>query len=397
MTKRIAVITHSRYPVEPRARRMAEACAGEGYEVDVFCLRAGAEAAWEIVDGVNVHRLPLARRQGRGRLSYMWEYLRSFVLSAWHVSRRHLKTPYALVQIYNPPDVLAFSSLLPRLLSGARILFDVRDMAPELFMSRFGLSNDHIITRTLIAHERWACRYARAITVCTKHQRDIMAARGIPADKMVVVMNTPDDRVFGLPAPLPRPPAAPDKPFTLLYHGGFLARYGLGVLIEAAPLLLGDIPTLRVECYGAGDFGPTARAMVQQLGLGEIVRFNDMVPLEAIPSVIAAADLGVVPTRQDVFTDTIMATRLMEYAHMGVPAVVSRTAATTGYFADDMVAYFKPDDPADLARQVVALYRDPARAQMLAFNARRFTEAHNWSRDKSVYVDLVNRLIGAKE
>ncbi len=396
MTKRIAVITHSRYPVEPRARRMAEACANQGYEVDVFCLREAGEAAGELLNGVNVYRLPLARRQGRGRLSYMWEYLRSFVLFAWHVSRRHLQAPYALVQIYNPPDILALSSLLPRLLSGARIVFDVRDMAPELFMSRFGLSNDHVITRTLITHERWACRYAHAVTVCTEHQRDIMAARGIPADKMVVVMNTPDDRVFGAPAPLPRPPGASDKPFTLLYHGGFLARYGLGVLIEAVPLLRLDIPNLRVECYGAGDFGATAQAMVQRLGVEEIVHFHKMVPLEAIPSVIVAADLGVVPTRRDIFTDTIMATRLMEYAHMGVPAVVSRTAATTEYFTDDMVADFKSDDPADLARQVVALNRDLARAQSLALNARRFTAEYNWSRDKAAYVNLVNRLIGVK-
>ena len=395
MPKRIAFITHSPYPIEPRARRMAEALAERGYAVDVFCLRWPGEPETDRVKGVTIRRLPVSRRQGGGRLAYVAEYLRSFLLMAWHVTKHHLRRPYALAQVYNPPDILAFSTLIPRLLSRTRVVLDVRDMAPELFMSRFGLSLAHPITRTLRANERWACRYADAVTVCTRHQFDVMAGRGIETAKMGIVLNTPDDAIFGAPVPLPRPPAATGTPFTLIYHGSILARYGLDTLIEAVPLLAPDIPDLRVEIYGFGDFKPAVQALAARLGVDGIVRFHERLPLEQMPAAIAAADVGVVPVRRDVFTDTILPTKLMEYAHMGVPAVVGRTSTTREYFDDDMVAYFGAGDPADLARQVLALYRDPARGQALARNARRFTAEHNWPRDEAAYVGLIERLIGA--
>lgn len=400
---RVAFITHSPYPIEPRARRMAEAVAAKGYPVDVFCLRFPGEPDTEEVNGVSIHRLPVTRHQGGGARVYIREYLQFFLLAAWRIVKNGFSEwsaaqskSYALIQVYNPPDILAFSTLLPRLLTGTRVILDVRDMAPELFMSRFNLTPDHFITRTLRAHERWASKYAHAVTVCTDHQFNVMAARGISKAKMTVVMNTPDDAIFGSPPLLRSQRRTPGAPFTLIYHGSVLARYGIDVLIQAASLLVQEIPTLQVQIYGFGDFKPTVQAQAQALGLDGIVRFHERLPLEAMPAAIAAADVGVVPVRRDVFTDTILPTKLMEYAHMGVPAVVGRTSTTTEYFPDTMVAYFAPDDAADLARQVLTLYREPARADALVAAAREFTERYNWERDKAAYNALIERLIGDK-
>ena len=114
-----------------------------------------------------------------------------------------------------------------------------------------------------------------------------------------------------------------------------------------------------------------------------------------MPALIRAADAGVVPLRRDIFTDTILPTKLMEYAHMGVPAVTTRTATISEYFADDMVAYFRSGDAADLAQRVLEIYRHPEQAQAMAARAKRFSDAHNWSSESAAYVALVDRLIGA--
>lgn len=396
MRNNIAFITHSQYPVEPRARRMAEAIADVGHHVDVYCLRGQGEPDNERLNGVAIHRLPVTRHQGRGRLVYALEYLQFLLLTSWRMTLQHRRAPYALVQVYNPPDVLVFSTLLPRLFSKMRVVLDVRDMAPELFMSRFNLARHHPITRTLRRHERWACAYADAVTVCTVHQYNVMAGRGISEPKMVIVMNTPDDIIFGAPQPLRPARHVPGGPFTLIYHGGILARYGVDVLLRAVPHLLADIADLRVEVYGTGDFQTEAQTLARSLGLDAVVRFHGRLALEAIPAAIAASDLGVVPNRCDMFTNTILPTKLMEYAHMGIPAVVARTRTAEEYFDDTMVAYFQPEDSADLAEQVLALYRNPARAETLAANARRFTANYNWARDKAAYMALINRLIGAR-
>ena len=65
---------------------------------------------------------------------------------------------------------------------------------------------------------------------------------------------------------------------------------------------------------------------------------------ESLPALLAQADIGVVPYRDDVFTDGLLPTKLMEYAAMGLPCVAARTTAIDAYFHDTMVAFFRPGD-----------------------------------------------------
>ena len=56
--------------------------------------------------------------------------------------------------------------------------------------------------------------------------------------------------------------------------------------------------------------------------------------------------------------------------------LVSRLKTIRHYFSEDALAFFEPNDPADLAQQMVRLYRDrelpgPARRQGQARNTRR--------------------------
>lgn len=394
MSRNIAFVTHSQYPVEPRARRMAEALVKHGYVVDVFCLKHTGEAEREVIGGVSVHRLPISRQQGRSGRSYVWEYLRFFLAVGWQLLRQLPRKRYALVQVYNPPDILALSTLPLRLLSGTRVVLDVRDMAPELFQSRFGLSDGHVVTRMLRAHERWSCLYADAVTVCTIHQRNVMVQRGIPVSKQTVIMNCPDEAIFQAEAGLcDRPSARSPEVFSLIYHGGILKRYGLDVLVQAIPMLAREIPGLRVDIYGVGDFLPHVQQLALSLGVGSIIYFHGYRPLEEMPALICAADVGVVPVRRDIFTDTILPTKLMEYARLGVPAVTTRTATISEYFTDDMVAYFESGHAEELAQRVLGIYHHPEQAQAMAAQAQRFSEAHNWPSESAAYAALVDRLL----
>jgi glycosyltransferase involved in cell wall biosynthesis len=393
MGARIAFITHSQYPVEPRARRMAEALARQGHHVDVYCLRHPGEAATEVCAGVQINRLPVARQQGKGAASYLAEYLRFFVNATWALTRQRGRRRYALAQVYNPPDLLAFSTLLPRLLSGMRVIFDVRDMAPELFQSRFGFGAEEPVTRLLCAHERWACAYADGVTVCTTHQFNVHAARGISPAKMTVVHNCPDEALFGDSVCPPVAASQTPSSFTLIYHGGILQRYGLDVLLHAVPLLRAEIAGLCVEIYGTGDYLSTAQALAAELDVADLVRFHGHRPLAEMPAAVRAAQVGVVPVRRDVFTDTILPTKLLEYSYLGLPAVVARTTTISEYFADNMVAYFESGNVPDLARQVLALYHNPDARQAQALRAQLLSRQINWAHEQMTYCALVESLL----
>ena len=64
MKIQIAIAVFSYYPADPRPRREAEALVAEGMQVDMICLKDSSESKQEIVNGVNVYRLPLKRKRG---------------------------------------------------------------------------------------------------------------------------------------------------------------------------------------------------------------------------------------------------------------------------------------------------------------------------------------------
>ena len=433
---------------------MAEALAGHGYAVDVLCLQLPGQAAEEWVNGVRVLRLPEARHQGAGAGVYLREYVRFFGLAWRGLVALHRQQPYALVQVYNPPDPLVFCTL-PLKRRGVPVVLDLRELMPELFMSRFRLARGSVIVRLLTWLERRACAYADAVIVLHEPHRQIMLGRGMPAGKMTQVMNCPDERWFGaapvnsgvaVQSELKRrhpersgvsfcgaqskdavlddarstsfdcirhttPDSAQDaplqserlsggsgavvaiadtaRPFVAIYHGAILERYGVDLLVRAAAQALDQASGLRLEIYGTGDFLPAVQALAAELGLGDAVHFHGQRPLEEMRAAIAAADVGVVPMRQDVFTYCILPTKLLEYVAVGIPAIAAATATTAAYFDETTVQLFRPGDVADLAAKLVAVYRDPAAAADQAERARAFTARHNWQGERERYLALV--------
>ena len=52
--------------------------------------------------------------------------------------------------------------------------------------------------------------------------------------------------------------------------------------------------------------------------------FHGRIPLDDVPAAVAAADIGIAPTRRDAFTDLSLSTKVYEYAAMGKPVVATR-------------------------------------------------------------------------
>src|SRR4051812_48423544 len=71
--KRVAMVTFSPYPADPRPRRAAEALLKEGMMVDLICIRDDKFPKREQSNGMNVLRLPVKHRRG-GKLSYVYQY-----------------------------------------------------------------------------------------------------------------------------------------------------------------------------------------------------------------------------------------------------------------------------------------------------------------------------------
>ena len=169
----------------------------------------------------------------------------------------------------------------------------------------------------------------------------------------------------------------------------------MDVALRALALARKQVPGLEFQIVAAAaDTGP-ARTIIKELDLSDCVVFSPSVPVHELPAIIRQANLGIIPYLADVFNHYVLPTKLLEYAALGVPTIVSRLRAVEAYFDDEMVAYFQPGNETELADQIVRLYRNPAIAAGIASNAARFANVYNWENQREVYYQLVDSLVPA--
>ncbi|HZU04526.1 MAG TPA: glycosyltransferase family 4 protein [Chloroflexota bacterium] len=396
---RIAMVSHCHYLADPRVRRQAEALAAHGYAVEVICQRQPGEPAVEQRHGVTVRRVGGAKYRGPSLGRYVLTYGRFFLQALATVTREHCQQSYAAVQVYSMPEALLLTALWPRL-AGVPLIYDAGDLTSDLYTAKFGARGGPLAAALLRAQERWCLRLADLVVTVHEEYRQRLLARGVPAERLLVVMNLPDERLF---YPRPRPAThavasvAPPGTFTLVFHGTLVARYGVDLAVEAVARLRERLPGLQLRIYGDGDLRPRLVQLIAALGLeNQVFLSPGYVPLEEIPALLAAADAAVVPTRVDAFTETILPNKLLEYLALGLPTVVTRTRTVVAHVPETAVEYCAPDDVEALARAIERLYTDPARRAALAAGARAFSATHRWADAAAAYCAAVDTLVARR-
>jgi len=215
-----------------------------------------------------------------------------------------------------------------------------------------------------------------------------------------VVMNVADDAIFLRPDG--RDPALAGAGangsgrtggLRLIYHGAVVERYGLDLALRAMALLEDQAPDIHLTILGRGDYMESLRRLAAELKLdGRVAFHHELRPAEELPAIILQADAGIVPYRDDPFTDGLLPTKLMEYAALGLPSIAARTTAIERYFEGTMAALFTPNSVEDLAGVLKELYTDRDRLAALARRADAFNRTYNWTKIGAEYVALVERL-----
>jgi len=390
--RRAAVVLYSYYASDPRPRRETEALHRAGMDVDVICLREDDEPAFEVLDGVNIHRIPLKRRRS-GKFTYAFQYF-SFLMSAstllswWRLRRR-----YDLVHVHNMPDFLVFSALLPKLL-GARVILDQHDPMPELLVTIFGLKDESFGVRLLKFLEKYSIRFADEVITVNQACKEIFSSRSCAPEKIQVLMNVPDERVFKYRSCLDYPERDPSKPFVVMFHGSIVERNGLDIAVEALRLLRASVPTAELWIYGAST--PFLQKVISPAalnGIGNAVRYLGPKSQKEIVAAIHDCDVGVIPNRNNAFTEINTPTRIFEYLSLGKPVVSPRSKGITDYFGSGDMIYFDLGDAASLAKQLEFVYRNPAQARTITERGQQIYHQQSWSQARQKFIRRVAELL----
>ena len=386
---RIAIVAHAVYPGDPRLRRQADALVAAGHEVDLFCLRAAGEAPEEQIGSVRVVRLPVHRAFG-SLAGHLAEYAAFAGLAAASLARQHRYRRYGLVQVATLPDFLIFAAA-PLKLAGVPLLLDLHEDMPEFFRDRFSQKALRPLLPLVSGTARAAAAMADQLITVHEPLRQLSVARGVPPDKIAVVMNSADPRVFD-PQRHPRRPFMEDGELRLIHHSNLQRIYGVGTLVEAIDRI-GDAFPMRLDLYGDGPYREELVRLVERLGVGDRVRFNGPVPIDDLAGLIAGADIGVVPSLPEPYMQYSLSTKLLEYAAMGIPIIASDLATFRQHFTSDAIRYVPAGQPDALAAAITELASDPEQAARLGAEVLRQSAAYAWPVQARQYVKIVGRLL----
>lgn len=389
----VAMIHLSDFALDSRVQRHARALAERGDEVHLICI--GRREVLSVGAG-SIHVHPVGARKAHGGAgTYVRSYANFLARAFARVSVLDLRHRFDLVEAHNMPDLVVAAALAPRL-RGAPMVLDVHDTFPELFAEKFPASGRRPGVRFL-RWEEWGCAALSShVVVVTEQARRRLGSRGVGLGKTTVVMNSPDERVFGPPRPPVPWPLGKDARLRVLYHGGLAPRFGVETLIRAFGLLDGQGPALELRVCGSGEEREQLEALAGEVAPGRVEVAREPIPFALIPGELERAHIGVVPTARDSFTELLLPVKLLEYVHMGLPVVASRLPCIGDYFSEgEDLRMFAPGDPHMLAAALRELSLDPAGARERARRASARLAPIAWERQRERYLALVDELVRA--
>jgi glycosyltransferase involved in cell wall biosynthesis len=381
------MVTFSAYPGDPRPRRAVDAFVNEGISVDLICLGDEKAPRRETSGQISVFRIPIIHRRG-GKLSYAYQYCAFILASAGILALRCLRRRYDLVYVHNMPDILVLSSLVPKAL-GAKVILDMHDPMPELMTTIFNLGKDSLSVRLMKRLEKWSMARANLVVTVNVACKRIFALRSCPAEKIGVVMNSPDEEIF--PFRLPRLRTAENtatKPFVIMYHGSLVERNGLDLAVDALALVA--VPTAELRIYGhKTPFLDRVMDKAHSKGLQDRVHYLGPRRLEDLVREIENSDVGVIPNQRSAFTEINTPTRIFEYLALGKPVIAPRAGGICDYFDDRSLVFFELGNVEDLARRIEYVFSHPNEVIEIVKRGQEVHREHNWPKERHRLTGLV--------
>lgn len=387
---RVCLIARRFYESNTHMQQFARLLSDRGDTVDVISARRPGAPAFESLGRINIYRIGARNTEESGWLVYLQKVFGFLLRATAVVARKHKKTPYDLVHVQSIPDFLVFSAAYPKL-SGTPIILDLRDLVPELCMSRFKLSDRSILFRLLKLTEKCSARFADHVIVANSIWYERVTRRSIDRTRCTAIWYSPDFSVFSRRLAAPR-----GDRFVIIYPGSLSPHQGVDLAVKAMPELTAAIPGVELHIYGEGKTRQSLASLARELGVSSAIRFYDMVPVSVLVKKMAEAHLSIVPKRaSDPFGNEAASTKIPEFQAMGVPIVASATEIETRLYDSSQVCFFRSDDVADLVRAVLSVYHDPELANRLSQNAWE-TVKNRAQEVEEAYLGLVDALVAGK-
>lgn len=318
------LLTHRYYtPDTPPYALMLHAVARDlhkaGHDVQVFTTApsyktaAGIKApARETLDGVKVHRIKAFSENSASPLR---------VLNAlWYCARLFFKVlsvrPDAVQAATFPPVIAAWSAGLAAKLVGARFVYHMQDIHPEVSMLSKGVVKRRLSDRVFTWLDQGTLKRAASVVVLSQDMKDTLLRRGVDYADKIEIINNFQLEPTNAPATPPSVEPMSNGELNVIFAGNIGNFQGLDAVIAAAQGT-SDIDGLHYWFLGEG--AAKARLMEQAGALvNRTVFFAPFRPAAEAAALIQKADLGLASLSPGIH-NVSYPSKVLTYLGLGTP------------------------------------------------------------------------------
>lgn len=313
-----------------------------------------------------------------GRMLFYFSFMVSAIFAAYKT-----KGKYDIVCASSPPLFVGISGWLIAKIKGAKFVFDVRDLWPDVAVKMGALNNEKAI-KAAENIERFIYSKADLITVVTKSFKKSIIGKGFSHDKIEIVTNGTEPEVFNIKdnkSELRGELNLKKDDYLVSYVGNLGLAQGLNHIIIAAQIIeqqnIEDVTFLFV---GDGPQKSNLMELVARLGVKNVI-FRDRVPLDTAAKYMNASDVLLVPLGDDPIYSQFIPSKLFDSMAASNPVLLS-VDGESRWILDEAQAglYYEAENAKQLSEKIMFLKKHPEKAKEMALNGSKFVEK-NYTRD----------------
>ena len=254
---------------------------------------------------------------------------------------------------------------------------DVRDLWIDASVSLGFIPEGGLLERGSRRFQRRVLHAADAIAVTTETLGERLCDRygSTLAEKLLLVPNGVDIGEFASAEPVDTSDRSeradrPDRP-AIVYVGNIGHAQALDTCVRAMGRIEHDA---ELRLVGGGDAVPDLRELAAAPGIEDRVEFTGPIPNEAVPALLASAEIGLAPLLDDPELAYAMPTKLYEYMGAGLPVVTTGRGEIERFVEESGGGVHVAADPDAVAAAIDRLLADDDRRRRIGAAGQAYVD-----------------------
>lgn len=256
------------------------------------------------------------------------------------------------------PLTIGVPALILKKIKKARLIFEVRDVWPDIPIE-LGFIKNKIIIKFLKWLEMKIYKESNFIIVASEGMYENLVKKGVPSDKIAVIHNISNiylyDNITQEESRNEKKKYFLEKDFICIHPGTMGFVNGLDYILDVGKILQKKDSEIKFLLVGEGKEKEKLKKRIIDEGI-ENIDIIDSVPKAQVVKLIKMSDLGIMITKKSKILEDNSANKFFDFLAASLPIVINYGGWQKKVLEDNGVGYScSADNPNDMAEKILMI------------------------------------------